>query len=127
MLCSLPQDDLDFFIGDEAEARRQTYDVNYPIRHGQVHTARSPPLATQHERQAGSAQSVGRRPRGVARAPRLWQLFLNARRVARAERVLCCAQIDNWDHMERFWQHCVFKYMRCEPEEHCFCLVRRQP
>jgi actin-related protein len=25
--------------------------------------------------------------------------------------------------MERFWQHCMFKYLRCEPEEHCFCLT----
>ena len=32
-------------------------------------------------------------------------------------------QIDNWDQMERFWQHCIFKYLRCEPEEHCFCLT----
>ena len=32
-------------------------------------------------------------------------------------------QIENWDHMERFWQHCMFKYLRCEPEEHCFCLT----
>ena len=29
-------------------------------------------------------------------------------------------QIKNWDFIERFWQHCIFKYMRCEPEEHCF-------
>eukprot|EP00961_Rhodomonas_salina_P253739 3429253-Rhodomonas_salina.1 len=25
--------------------------------------------------------------------------------------------------MERFWQRCIFKYLRCEPEEHYFCLV----
>ena len=60
------QDDLDFYIGDEAEQHKNTYDLTYPIRHG---------------------------------------------------------QIENWDHMERFWQHCMFKYLRCEPEEHCFCLT----
>ncbi len=32
-------------------------------------------------------------------------------------------QVENWDHMERFWQRCIFKYLRCEPEEHYFCLV----
>jgi len=59
-------EDLDFHIGDEAEERKNHYDLSYPIKHG---------------------------------------------------------QIENWDHMERFWQHCIFKYMRCEPEEHCFCLT----
>jgi actin-related protein len=29
-------DDLDFFIGDEAIANSKTYNVNYPIRHGQI-------------------------------------------------------------------------------------------
>eukprot|EP00300_Choanocystis_sp_HF-7_P034032 c46527_g1_i1.p1 GENE.c46527_g1_i1~~c46527_g1_i1.p1 ORF type:complete len:432 (+),score=90.64 c46527_g1_i1:37-1332(+) len=32
-------------------------------------------------------------------------------------------QIDNWDHMERFWEHCIFKYLRCEPEDHHFLLT----
>mmetsp|Transcript_44853 Transcript_44853/g.105201 ORF Transcript_44853/g.105201 Transcript_44853/m.105201 type:complete len:416 (+) Transcript_44853:199-1446(+) len=32
-------------------------------------------------------------------------------------------QVENWDHMERFWQRCIFKYLRCEPEEHYFCLT----
>eukprot|EP00161_Ancyromonas_sigmoides_P010732 TRINITY_DN2696_c1_g1_i5.p2 TRINITY_DN2696_c1_g1~~TRINITY_DN2696_c1_g1_i5.p2 ORF type:complete len:222 (+),score=80.45 TRINITY_DN2696_c1_g1_i5:50-667(+) len=32
-------------------------------------------------------------------------------------------QIDNWDHMERYWQHCIFKYLRCEPEDHHFLLT----
>lgn len=27
-------------------------------------------------------------------------------------------QIENWDHMERFWEQCFFKYLRVEPEEH---------
>ena len=32
--------------------------------------------------------------------------------------------IDNWDNMERIWQRCIFKYLRCEPEEHYMLLVR---
>lgn len=33
-------------------------------------------------------------------------------------------QIDNWDHMERYWEQSIFKYLRCEPEDHYFLLVR---
>jgi len=32
-------------------------------------------------------------------------------------------QIDNWDHMERYWEQSIFKYLRCEPEDHSFLLV----
>ncbi|KAK9466477.1 actin family [Lipomyces arxii] len=32
-------------------------------------------------------------------------------------------QIDNWDHMERFWENSIFKYLRCEPEDHYFLLT----
>jgi len=32
-------------------------------------------------------------------------------------------QIDNWNHMERYWEHCIFKYLRCEPEDHYFLLT----
>lgn len=31
--------------------------------------------------------------------------------------------IDNWDNMERVWQRCLFKYLRCEPEEHYMLLT----
>ncbi len=31
--------------------------------------------------------------------------------------------IENWDNMERLWQSCIFKYLRCEPEEHFFLLT----
>ena len=27
-------------------------------------------------------------------------------------------QIDNWDMMERYWEACMFQYLRCEPEDH---------
>jgi len=59
-------EDLDFFIGDEANANSRTYDIFYPVRHGQV---------------------------------------------------------ENWTHMEYFWEHCIFKYLRCEPEDHFFLLT----
>jgi len=32
-------------------------------------------------------------------------------------------QIDNWTHMEYFWEHCIFKYLRSEPEDHYFLLT----
>jgi actin-related protein 3 len=31
--------------------------------------------------------------------------------------------IENWDHMERLWEQCIFKYLRAEPEDHYFLLV----
>jgi len=31
--------------------------------------------------------------------------------------------IDNWDHMERYWEQTIFKYLRAEPEDHYFLLV----
>jgi len=59
-------EDLDFYIGDEALANSKTYDVFYPVRHG---------------------------------------------------------QIDNWTHIEYFWEQAIFKYLRCEPEDHYFLLT----
>jgi actin-related protein 3 len=32
-------------------------------------------------------------------------------------------QVENWTHMEQFWEHCIFKYLRCEPEDHHFLLT----
>eukprot|EP00947_MAST-08B_sp_MAST-8B-sp1_P000659 g659.t1 len=31
--------------------------------------------------------------------------------------------VENWDNMEKLWQRCIFKYLRCEPEEHSFLLT----
>eukprot|EP01122_Echinamoeba_exundans_P003088 TRINITY_DN13245_c0_g1_i1.p1 TRINITY_DN13245_c0_g1~~TRINITY_DN13245_c0_g1_i1.p1 ORF type:complete len:498 (+),score=165.86 TRINITY_DN13245_c0_g1_i1:70-1494(+) len=31
--------------------------------------------------------------------------------------------VDNWTHMEKFWQMSVFKYLRAEPEDHYFLLT----
>ena len=33
--------------------------------------------------------------------------------------------IENWDHMERYWEQSIFKYLRAEPEDHYFLLVRQ--
>ena len=32
-------------------------------------------------------------------------------------------QIENWDNMEKYWQQCIFKYLRCDPEDHYFLLT----
>ena len=53
--------DLDFYIGDEAQARSRDYAINFPIDKGVV---------------------------------------------------------ENWDNMEKLWQRCFFKYLKCEPESH---------
>jgi actin-related protein 3 len=31
--------------------------------------------------------------------------------------------IDNWNNMERYWEQCFFKYLRCEPESHYVMLT----
>lgn len=31
--------------------------------------------------------------------------------------------VEDWDLMERFWEHCIFKYLRAEPEDHYFLLT----
>jgi len=31
--------------------------------------------------------------------------------------------IDDWTQMEKIWQHCIFKYLRSEPEDHYFLLT----
>jgi len=32
-------------------------------------------------------------------------------------------QVENWTHMEQFWEHCIFRYLRAEPEDHYFLLT----
>ncbi|URD91105.1 hypothetical protein MUK42_27196 [Musa troglodytarum] len=32
-------------------------------------------------------------------------------------------QVENWDAMERFWQQCIFNFLRCDPEDHYFLLT----
>jgi len=31
--------------------------------------------------------------------------------------------VANWDNMEKYWQRCIFQYLRCDPEEHYFLLT----
>ncbi|XP_074603779.1 actin-related protein 3B-like isoform X2 [Brevipalpus obovatus] len=31
--------------------------------------------------------------------------------------------VEDWDLMEKFWEQCIFKYLRAEPEDHCFLLT----
>lgn len=31
--------------------------------------------------------------------------------------------VEDWNKMERMWQHCIYKYLRIEPEEHGFLLT----
>ncbi|KFK43582.1 hypothetical protein AALP_AA1G145000 [Arabis alpina] len=32
-------------------------------------------------------------------------------------------QVEDWDAMERYWQQCIFNYLRCDPEDHYFLLT----
>ena len=31
--------------------------------------------------------------------------------------------IEHWDNMEKMWQRSIYKYLRCEPDEHYFLLT----
>jgi actin-related protein 3 len=31
--------------------------------------------------------------------------------------------VEDWDLMERYWEQCIFKYLRAEPEDHYFLLT----
>jgi len=31
--------------------------------------------------------------------------------------------IEDWDNIEKYWQRCLFQYMRCDPEEHYILLT----
>lgn len=31
--------------------------------------------------------------------------------------------VEDWDLMERFWEHCIFRYLRADPEDHYFLLT----
>ncbi|CEO99505.1 Actin-related protein 3 [Plasmodiophora brassicae] len=31
--------------------------------------------------------------------------------------------VDNWDNMEKFWQRCIYQYLRADPEEHYVLLT----
>ncbi len=31
--------------------------------------------------------------------------------------------VDNWDNMEKYWQRCIYEYLKCDPEEHYMLLT----
>lgn len=31
--------------------------------------------------------------------------------------------VANWDNMEKYWQRCIYEYLRCDPEEHYMVLT----
>jgi actin-related protein 3 len=31
--------------------------------------------------------------------------------------------VSDWDLMEKYWEQCIFKYLKCEPEDHYFLLT----
>nr|AGM32340.1 actin-like protein [Coptotermes formosanus] len=37
--------------------------------------------------------------------------------------IMKAGQCENWDAMEQFWEHCFFRYLRCEPEDHAVPLT----
>ena len=37
---------------------------------------------------------------------------------------ICHGIVEDWDLMERFMEQVIFKYLRAEPEDHYFLLVR---
>jgi actin-related protein 3 len=59
-------EDLNFFIGAEANNQRLNYNIDAPIRHGIV---------------------------------------------------------ENWDNMEKYWQRCIYQYLKADPEEHYMLLT----
>ena len=32
--------------------------------------------------------------------------------------------IENWDQMEKFWHQSLYHYLKCDPQEHFFVLVK---
>lgn len=32
-------------------------------------------------------------------------------------------KVEDWDLMERYLEQCLFKYLRCDPEQHCFMMT----
>jgi len=31
--------------------------------------------------------------------------------------------VEDWDAMEKYWQHCIYKYLQCDPEDHIFLMT----
>ena len=90
-------DDIDFYIGNEAYAHSSTHQVG------------------------GLVPCTGNgscRCRDTLRTP----IYTNHHR-AQINYPIRHGLVENWDNMERLWQQCIFKYLRCEPEDHYFLLT----
>jgi actin-related protein 3 len=75
------------------------------------------------------ADAVGRAPSGRA-AKGIPELDFSIgdeaianQAVAQVKYPLRHGQVDDWDLMEKFYEQCYYKYLRCEPEEHLCILV----
>ncbi|RWA11750.1 hypothetical protein EKO27_g3357 [Xylaria grammica] len=89
-------EDLDFFIGDEALAAS-----NGPGIAPRILT----PTLIVRSTQDGPSVDICTRPGYGLHYP------------------IRHGQVENWDHMERFWSNSIFKYLRVEPEDHHFLLT----
>lgn len=93
------QEDLDFFIGDEAEEQRrfrEQWVVESPIEHGQI--------------------------KNWDYIERFWQVCNNDCDAPRLPHLIPIGHLTTRS-CRRCLQHCVFKYLKVEPEEHTFMLT----
>eukprot|EP01028_Stygiella_incarcerata_P001107 TRINITY_DN1172_c1_g1_i2.p1 TRINITY_DN1172_c1_g1~~TRINITY_DN1172_c1_g1_i2.p1 ORF type:complete len:427 (-),score=102.83 TRINITY_DN1172_c1_g1_i2:356-1636(-) len=78
------------------------------------------------------ADAVGRTPsgRGVKGIPELdfsiGDEAISNQAIAQVKYPLRHGQVDDWDLMEKFYEQCYYKYLRCEPEEH-LCILTEPP
>jgi len=109
--------DLDFWIGDEAMARANEYSAqrpDLPIRahaHAHAHTragATHTGGLLHRARLLRSASGCASPADPSARARRLPPPAINY--------PIRHGIVENWDSMERYWQRCMFGYLRCDPE-----------
>ena len=123
-------EDLDFYIGDEAVAQSvRLHSTIWRTRTGRACLSNSqntpfpaffPALVPALVLVSASAfaRAVARAPPPFFPLPSFVQNTYNVTYPIRK------GQIDDWDLMEKFWEQSIFKYMRCEPEDHYFFLVR---
>ena len=94
-------EDLDFHIGHDALANSATYSVSYPVRHGMVSLPTH--VLDVDCRQASMnlicCAYIDLHSVGEAAFKPVTGLYTHC----------LCVQVDNWDHMERFYQHCIMK------------------
>ena len=99
--------DADVLIGHEATSSAAA-DAVYPVRHGLVNSCNhEPSTITAHELQDRSICTCHSFPvtcsQGMANATGCGQQCMSSIQLC------CCGQVENWDHMERFWQQAVHR------------------